>query len=249
MKTIVVVPTYNEAENVPPLCEALLALPVGDLSVLIVDDNSPDGTGEVAEELAAANPGKLHVLHRPGKQGLGRAYVAGFRRALEMGADAIVQMDADFSHQPSDVPRLLEPLGEYDLVIGSRYVSEGELDERWGWHRELLSAWANRVYVRAILGMAIKDATGGFRAWTRAALKGIDMNMVKSNGYIFQVEMAYIAEKLGYRILEVPIFFAERRAGRSKMDLGVQLEAALRVWQIWWRHRHLAPTDRLMSNR
>jgi len=244
MKPIVVVPTYNEAENISPLVEALLALGVEGLEVLIVDDASPDGTGQVAEGLARRYPGRVHVLHRTGPRGLGRAYRAGFRWALDRGADYIIQMDADFSHHPRYIPQFLEKIQEYDVVVGSRYVEGGRLDERWGLGRYLLSWWANSAYARPILGLKVKDATAGFKCWRREVLEAIDLETIRSNGYVFQVEMAYVTQKLGFRVLEIPIYFEDRRIGRSKMSIPVKIEAALRVWQVWWRHRHLSPRGR-----
>jgi dolichol-phosphate mannosyltransferase len=236
-KLMVVIPTYNEAENLPTMVGELLALDVPGLEVLVVDDNSPDGTGKVADDLAHRYPERVHVRHRAGKLGLGTAYVAGFRYALDRGADLIVQMDADFSHSPAYILKFLEVIDDYDVVVGSRYVSGGQLDERWGWWRYFLSWWANSVYTRLILGLRIKDATAGFKCWRRATLEGIGLERIRSNGYVFQVEMAYLTEKLGYRFLEVPIYFEDRRIGRSKMTVPVKLEAALRTWQIRWRHR------------
>ncbi len=244
MKTIVVIPTYNEADNIRPLVEALWALPVDDLSVLIVDDNSPDGTADIAEELARLHPGRIEVLRRPGKMGLGTAYKDGFRRALEQGAEAVVQMDADFSHSPSYIPQMLDRLSEYDVVVGSRYVPGGRLDERWSVWRYLLSWWANAVYTRLILRTRTRDTTAGFKAWRRETLLGIDLSRIRSNGYDFQVEMAYVTERLGYRVLEIPIYFEDRRIGRSKMSMPVKIESALRVWDILWRHRRLRPAMR-----
>ncbi|HID89942.1 MAG TPA: polyprenol monophosphomannose synthase [Anaerolineae bacterium] len=238
MRVTVVIPTYNEVENVEPMAEALWGLGLPDLDILIVDDASPDGTGEVADRLAAGNPGRLFVLHRTGLRGLGRAYIDGFRWALAHGADVVVQMDCDFSHDPNDVPRLIEHIPEYDVVVGSRYTPGGRTEERWGIGRKILSWWAN-VYARMILGCRVRDITAGFKAWGREALERIDLESIRSQGYVFQVEMAYVSERLGYRILEVPIYFRDRRAGRSKMTLPVQIEAALRVWEVRWRHRHL----------
>ena len=240
-RVMVVIPTYNEAENVRPLTRALFDLALADLHVLIVDDASPDGTGAVADQLQAEYPGRLHVIHRPDKLGLGTAYVTGFRYALDHGAQYIVQMDADFSHSPAYVPQLLRPLDCYDVVVGSRYVRGGRLDERWSWWRHLLSWWANAVYTRLILGIHVRDATAGFKAWRRATLEGIDLSRIRSSGYVFQVEMAYVTEKLGYRALEVPIYFEDRRIGRSKMSVPVKLEAAWRVWELRRRHRCLSP--------
>lgn len=240
MKATVVIPTYNEAQNLVPMAEALWGLGLPDLDLLIVDDNSPDGTGQMADQLAREHPDRLYVLHRSGPRGLGRAYVDGFRWALAHGAAAVVQMDCDFSHSPADVPRLLAHLPEHDLVIGSRYIPGGRTAQDWGLARRLLSRWAN-FYARLILGSRIWDITGGFRAWRRETLEEMGLERVRSQGYVFQVETAYICERMGYRILEVPICFEERHRGRSKMSLRVQAEAALRVWQVRWRNRSLRP--------
>lgn len=247
MNTVVVVPTYNEAGNVGPMTQALLGLSVPALDVLIVDDGSPDGTGRIADELAARHSGRLHVLHRAGPRGLGRAYIDGFRWALGYGADLVVQMDCDFSHSPSYIPRFLEHIGDCDVVVGSRYVRGGQTDEQWGWGRWLLSWWANSVYTRLILGCRVKDVTAGFKCWRRETLQGLDLSRIRSQGYVFQVEMAYVTERLGYRVLEIPICFEDRRVGRSKMTMPVKLEAALRVLEVRWHHRHLGPGDRLSA--
>ena len=246
MKLTVVIPTYNEAENVGPMTAALFELNVPTLDILIVDDESPDGTGRIADDLAVRHPGRLHVLHRTGPRGLGRAYVDGFRWALEHGADFIVQMDCDFSHSPGYIPQFLEHARDYDVVVGSRYVSGGKTDEQWGWGRWLLSWWANSIYTRLLLGCQVKDATAGFKCWRRETLLGIDLSRIRSQGYVFQVEMAYVAERLGYRALEIPIYFEDRRVGQSKMTMPVKIEAALRVLEVRWRHRHLRPSDRLV---
>lgn len=240
-RVMVVIPTYNEASNLPKMVDALLGLELPRLEILVVDDNSPDGTGQIADALSQEHPSRVHVLHRPGKGGLGTAYVAGFKYALAQGAERIVQMDADFSHSPSYVPVLVERAEEYDVVVGSRYVAGGKLDERWGLGRYFLSWWANSVYVRLILGLKVRDATAGFKCWRREALEAIDLDGVRSNGYVFQVEMAYISEKLGFRILEVPIYFEDRRIGRSKMSMPVKLEAAWRVWALRGRYKDLGP--------
>jgi len=243
MKSIVVVPTYNEATNLPSLAGALLALPLPSLEMLVVDDASPDGTGQLAETLAGAHPGRIHVRHRAGKLGLGTAYLEGFQQAMDLGAEAVVQMDADFSHSPNYLPDFISQLADYDVVVGSRYVPQGKLDQNWGRQRVMLSAWAN-LYARAILGIRVHDATAGFKAWRAGALRGIGLDRICSNGYIFQVEMAYVTERLGYRVLERPIFFEERRVGQSKMTTEVKLEAALRVWEVRMRHHGLTPADR-----
>ncbi len=236
----VIVPTYNEAGNVQPMARALLALDIPNLHLMIVDDASPDGTGALADELARQTAGRLTVLHRVGPRGLGRAYLDGFQYALAHDATTVVHMDCDFSHQPKDVPSLLAALQDVDLVIGSRYVEGGSVDPQWGVQRKLLSAWAN-LYARTILGMHdVHDATGGFRAWKRETLKGIGLQRVRSQGYIFQVEMAYVTWLSGFAIREIPIHFPDRRIGESKMSLKVKLEAALRVWELKWRYRNLA---------
>jgi dolichol-phosphate mannosyltransferase len=236
-KVMVVIPTYNEADNLPAMVGELLALGVPGLEILIVDDNSPDGTGQMADELVAQYPQEIHVIHRPGKLGLGTAYVTGFGYALARGADFVLQMDADFSHSPRYIPDFLQAIAGCDVVVGSRYVAGGRLDERWGWSRYLLSWWANSVYTRLILGIKVKDATAGFKCWKRATLEGIGLDRVRSNGYVFQIEMAYLTEKLGYNVLELPIYFEDRRIGRSKMNVPIKLEAAVRTWQIRYRHR------------
>lgn len=243
MTTIVVIPTYNEADNLSAITAELLQLDVPDLQLLVVDDNSPDGTGQIADELAQQRyPGRMHVIHRTGKLGLGTAYVTGFSKALDLGADYVIQMDADFSHSPKYVLQMVEKIKDYDVVVGSRYVGGGELDERWSWWRWLLSWWANVVWARIILGVRTKDATAGFKCWRRSALQRIGLERITSNGYVFQVEMAYVSEKLNFRILEIPIYFEDRRIGQSKMTVPVKIEAALRVFEIRWRHHNVQPT-------
>lgn len=240
-KTMVVIPTYNEADNLPVIVAELLALGLEGLEILVVDDNSPDGTGEIADQLVSRFPGVIHVLHRKGKLGLGTAYIAGFHYALEQGADYVVQMDADFSHSPGYIPQFLKLIKEYDVVVGSRYVSGGELDEQWGFGRYLLSWFANSIYTRLILGLKVKDSTAGFKCWRRKVLESIGLDDIHAGGYIFQVEMAYVTEKKGFRVKEIPIRFEDRRIGQSKMDMPVKMEAALRVWEIRWRYRNLCP--------
>jgi dolichol-phosphate mannosyltransferase len=247
MQLKVVLPTYNEAENLPRMVEALLALPLPgvQLSILVVDDASPDGTGALADGLAARSGGRVAVLHRAGKEGLGRAYLAGFKVALDAGAEAILQMDCDFSHRPGDIPALLAALPGADMVLGSRFAPGGRVDPDWAWWRKLLSWFANSVYVRLILGTPLRDATGGFRLWRRETLVGMDIaRRIHSNGYVFQVEMAYVAGRLGYTIREVPIEFPDRAAGESKMNVSIQLEAARRVFEVRRRHSGLTPADR-----
>jgi dolichol-phosphate mannosyltransferase len=243
MKTVVVIPTYNEADNLPAITAELIALGVNGLEILIVDDASPDGTGRIADDLAQRYPDTFHIVHRHGKLGLGTAYVQGFKWALEHGADYIIQMDADFSHSPAYIPEFFELINDYDVVVGSRYVRGGQLDERWSLWRWFLSWWANSVWTRFILGVRTRDATAGFKCWRRHALERIDLDCIRSNGYVFQVEMAYVSEKVGLGILETPIYFEDRRIGKSKMTVPVKLEAAVRVFEIRWRHRHVKPVS------
>ncbi len=244
MKTIVVIPTYNEAENLPAITAELFKLDINDFQILIIDDASPDGTGQLAKQYAEQRyPGRLHLIQRPAKLGLGTAYITGFKWALEHGADHIIQMDADFSHSPAYIPEMLEKIGDYDVVVGSRYIRGGELDERWSWWRWFLSWWANTVWTRGILGINTKDATAGFKCWRHSALQQIGLERINSNGYVFQVEMAFVSEKLNFRILEIPIYFEDRRIGRSKMSVPVKVEAALRVFEIRWRHRNVQPVS------
>jgi dolichol-phosphate mannosyltransferase len=232
-KTTVVVPTYNERENLPKLVGLLADLELENLHVLVVDDNSPDGTGKIADELADSGPIPVTVLHRTEKNGLGRAYVAGMTQALDDGADIVVQMDADLSHPTEVVPTMVETLTTTDaaVVLGSRYVPGGALASDWPWHRKALSAWAN-FYVNAILRLKVKDATAGFKAWHAKTLRTIDVASVESNGYAFQVEMNYRTVRHGLKIAEVPIRFEERNDGESKMSLYVQLESALVPWKL-----------------
>lgn len=238
MKITIIVPTYNEAENLPKLVSALFDLPLPDLNLLVVDDNSPDGTGQLAESLAAERPGKIEVIHRSGKLGLGTAYITGFRHAIEHGAQAIGQMDADFSHPIDKICELARLIEKYDMVIGSRYVAGGSLDEQWPLWRKGLSAWGN-FYARTILNMPIRDCTGGFRLWRRETLCAMPLERICSNGYIFQVETAYVAHRLGFTFGETPIYFADRRWGKSKMNFRIQVEAAVRVWQLPVMYRDL----------
>ncbi|MCI0610168.1 MAG: polyprenol monophosphomannose synthase [Anaerolineae bacterium] len=242
MHIAVVIPTYNEAENLPRLISTLFALPL-DLSVLIVDDNSSDGTGYLAEELAAVNAGRVAVIHRPGKLGIASAYVQGFHRVLERGADAAAQMDADFSHDPLALVTMAKCLETCDVVFGSRYALGGSVDAEWPFWRKGLSTWGN-FYARTILRIPVRDVTTGYRLWRSETLRGMPLGSIQSKGYIFQVEMAYLAHCLEYRMRETPIYFSDRHRGKSKMSLQIQLEAAVRVWQIWLTHRHLCHIGR-----
>jgi dolichol-phosphate mannosyltransferase len=224
-----VLPTYNEAENIEAIVAAVLphlAAAAPEHTLLIVDDASPDGTGAIADRLAETHE-PVEVLHRAGKEGLGRAYLAGFDRALGSGAELLMEMDADFSHDPADVPRLIEAAADADLVLGSRYVEGGGVSG-WEWHRRLLSrggCW----YARTILGVPVRDLTGGFKCFRREVLETLDLEEVHADGYGFQIEMTYRTLKAGFRVREVPITFHERRAGASKMDARITAEA---VWKV-----------------
>lgn len=229
--TLVIVPTYNERDNLPPLIELLLNLPVA-VDVLVVDDNSPDGTGQLADDLAGRNP-QVHVLHRNDKNGLGRAYCDGFKWALERGYDFIFEMDADFSHNPADIPTFLKAAASQnaDLVLGTRY-KDGIRVINWPLRRLMLSMAAG-MYVRVITGMQVSDPTGGFKCFRRRALESIDLDAVHSNGYSFQIEMTHKIWRQGMRIAEVPIIFTDRFQGSSKMSRAIVREAFLMVWRLW----------------
>jgi dolichol-phosphate mannosyltransferase len=234
-----VLPTYNEAENIGPLVRA--ALPQLESSglphhVLIVDDNSPDGTGRLADELAAEDD-RVRVLHRPGKQGLGRAYLAGFDVALREGADLIMEMDSDFSHDPADLPRLIAAAegDAADVVLGSRYVPGGGVTQ-WGRLRRFVSRGGS-AYARWLLGVPVRDLTGGFKCFHRSVLEAIDLEEVHADGYGFQIELTYKAIKAGYTVAEVPILFREREVGTSKMTSRIVLEAVWKVPALRWRVR------------
>ena len=242
MQITVVTPTYNEAENLPKLISALLSLPL-DLRVLIVDDNSPDGTGRIADELSEKFPAKVAVMRRPRKMGLRSAYLNGFQKVLNEGADVVVQMDADFSHDPSVLVEMSQSLGSYDAILGSRYIPGGSVDTRWPFWRKGLSAFGN-IYARIILGLQLHDVTTGYRMWRRETLLRMPLERVQSNGYVFQVEMAYLAHCLEFQVGEFPIYFADRRLGKSKMSPDIQVEAALRIWQLWWDYRDLRRAGR-----
>src|SRR4051794_6301372 len=222
-----ILPTYNEAENVGPIVRAARAqLRAGD-RILVVDDNSPDGTGAIADQLAHELPG-VEVLHRPGKQGLGRAYLAGFEHALAGGADLVLEMDADFSHDPADLPRLIATAEEgADLVLGSRYVAGGSVTD-WDPLRKLVSRGGS-WYARRILGVKVRDLTGGFKCFRRSVLEALDLNAVHADGYGFQIELTYRTIKAGFRVVEIPIVFRDRRVGESKMNARIALEA---VWKV-----------------
>jgi dolichol-phosphate mannosyltransferase len=228
----VVLPTYNEAENLEAIAERTLAQLGRDDRILVVDDNSPDGTGGIADRLAGEHP-EIEVLHRPGKGGLGPAYLAGFARALEGGAALIVEMDADFSHDPSDLPRLIAATERADLALGSRYVKGGGVEE-WGLMRRVVSR-VGSAYARLVLGVRVRDLTGGFKCFRREVLERLDLDRVHANGYAFQIELTYRAIQAGFSVEEVPIVFRNRRKGASKMTPDIALEAAWKVPSLRFR--------------
>ena len=228
MKAIVVIPTYNERDNIEMLVRQILSQS-DSLETMVVDDNSPDGTGDIVDRMAADNP-RVHVLHRAGKMGLGSAYREGFREALERGADFVMEMDADFSHDPCMLPLFLESMNHYDVVIGTRYLN-GVSVVNWPIRRLILSYCAN-VYTRLITGLTISDCTGGFKCFRRAVLESIDLDSIKSDGYSFQIEMNYRCVEKGFSVGEIPIIFIDRHAGTSKMSKKIMLEAVLMVWKL-----------------
>ena len=230
-KALVIVPTFNERESVELLTRAVLSA-CGDVDLLFVDDRSPDGTGELLDQIAADEP-RVQVLHRDNKRGLGRAYVAGFQWALERHYEFVFEMDADFSHDPNELPRMLNRIQSADVVLGSRYV-EGIRVINWPLHRLILSRCAG-IYVRWITGMPFSDPTGGYKCYRRAVLEHIDLDRIRSNGYSFQIEMTHTAWLAGFHIEEIPITFEERRSGESKMNAAIVREALWMVWKLWFR--------------
>lgn len=236
MRVAIVIPTYNEAENLPRIVGQLDALALDGLGYVIVDDGSPDGTGQIADGLAVNHPGRFIVLHRPGRQGLGRAYVAGFRAALNAGAQQIVEMDADLSHPAAEVPAMLTKLAEADVVTGSRYARGGSVDPAWSLVRTQTSAWGNRG-IRWITGLRVKDATSGFKAFRRSALETVGVETLRIAGFGFQAEVAFACQKAGLKVVEHPYAFVDRKHGRSKMSLGIVLEAVYRLTLLRLRGR------------
>jgi dolichol-phosphate mannosyltransferase len=226
VRTVICLPTYNERENLEPMVAALRGLDLEDLHVLVIDDKSPDGTGAIADRLAAGDD-RVHVLHRERKEGLGPAYLAGFRRALELGADLVFELDCDFSHDPADVPRLAAAAENADLVLGSRYVRGGGT-RNWGFIRRFVSRGGS-LYAQALLQLALRDLTGGFKCYRRKVLETIDLDGISSLGYAFQIETTYRALRAGFRVVEVPITFSDREVGGSKMSKGIVLEA---IWRV-----------------
>jgi dolichol-phosphate mannosyltransferase len=234
-RAIVCLPTYDERENLEPMVRALGAVLGPDDRVLVIDDSSPDGTGEIADRLAA-ELAWVEVLHRPRKEGLGRAYLDGFRRALADGAELVLELDCDFSHDPADVPRLIAAADAADLVLGSRYVSGGGT-RNWGLVRRAISRWGS-LYAQVLLGLRVRDLTGGFKCYRREVLETIDLRAIRSRGYAFQIETTYRAVRAGFRVLEIPIRFTDREVGGSKMSRAIVLEA---IWKV--------PVLRLASRR
>jgi dolichol-phosphate mannosyltransferase len=226
MRHLICLPTYNEKENLEPMVRALRALDLEDLHVLVIDDNSPDGTGEIGDRLAE-NDDRVHVLHRERKEGLGPAYLTGFRWGLAAGAERIFEMDCDFSHDPKDVPRLVAAAEEADLVLGSRYVPGGGT-RNWGLLRRFISRGGS-LYAQVLLQLGIRDLTGGFKCYRREVLERIDLDAIKSLGYAFQIETTYRAIRAGFRVFEVPITFVDREVGGSKMSRAIVVEA---VWKV-----------------
>ena len=226
--TVICLPTYNEVENLPLMTAAIHAI-VPHVHILVIDDNSPDGTGALADELAAADD-RVFVLHRAAKEGLGRAYIAGFQWALAREYQLIFEMDCDFSHQPKYLPAFIERAAQADLVLGSRYIRGGGT-EGWTWHRRVLSQGGN-TYARAILGLPYRDLTGGFKCFRRAVLEALPLDDIVSNGYVFQIELTWRAVHLGFSVGEVPIVFPDRERGESKMHGGIVFEAMANVWKL-----------------
>ena len=227
MKPLIIIPTYNELDNIQRLIPELMALDPA-IRVLVVDDNSPDGTGKLVDDMAREND-RISVLHRPAKLGLGSAYVAGFKYAVQQDVDCVFEMDADFSHDPAMVPEFIEQIKSCDVVIGSRYIS-GINVVNWPMSRLLLSYFAN-FYTRLVTGMTIRDATSGYKCFRREVLESINLDDVRSDGYAFQIEMNFRCWRKGYRLQEIPIIFVDRRSGTSKLSQGVINEA---VWIVWW---------------
>jgi len=232
MRTLVIIPTYNEKDNIEPIIQRVLDVD-SSIEVLVVDDNSPDGTGAIVDRLISSEP-RIHVLHRSGKQGLGKAYIAGFQKAIEMGRDRVMQMYADFSHNPSYLPEMLKASDKYDVVIGSRYMNGNISVVNWPLSRLMLSYFAN-IYARWVTGLPVFDVTGGFKVIRTDVLRKIDLDKISSNGYAFQIEINYIFNKKGFSITEVPIIFTDREGGVSKMSRRIMLEAVFKIWLYRFR--------------
>lgn len=229
MKTAVVIPTYNERDNIAAMLDSIIALNIPDLSVLVIDDSSPDGTGKIVYEYGK-KVSNVELISRPKKEGLGRAYIAGFQEAIKRGACNIIQMDADFSHDPNDILRFQQKIRNADLVIGSRYLQGGQVTD-WAFSRRLLSKWAN-IYARLVTGVPVTDLTGGFKCWKADLLKTLDLNSIRADGYGFQIEMNSRAFKARAKILEMPIVFIDRKKGKSKISRRIVWEALWLVWRL-----------------
>jgi len=235
-KVVVVLPTYNEARNLPLMAAELWALSIPDLTILVVDDDSPDNTGQVAEDLALQHPGKIEVLRKRRRSGYGRALQSGLGWALAAGAEYIVQMDCDFAHSPSYVLEMLEAVEGADLVIGSRFVAGGRTATNWSIFRYMRSWWVNTVFLRGLLGLRVRDVTTGFKCWRADSLRLIDLDAIRSRSFSIQFELAFIAEKMGFRIIEIPIHSEDRQPGESSITLRHVFEAFYRAWDIRFRH-------------
>jgi dolichol-phosphate mannosyltransferase len=232
VRTLIVIPTYNEVENLRPLVEAIFSITSQNVEVLVVDDGSPDGTGKLADQINREQP-RFHVLHREKKMGLGTAYVNGFKWGLEKGFEALIEMDADFSHNPQYLNQMISLFGQNDVVIGSRYVAGGGT-RNWGLGRKLISRGGS-LYSRIILGAPIRDFTGGFNGWKRSVLEKVDLPSLRSDGYSFQIELKYRAFLQGFKLVEFPIIFEDRKVGKSKMNRRIVFEALGRVWGFRFR--------------
>lgn len=234
---LLVLPTYNEAENLPPLVSRILDLDSEQLRLLIIDDNSPDGTGKVADSLSKQHPGRIDVLHRK-ERGLGSAYIAGFKYALDSKARHVIGMDADLSHSPKHIPEMLEEINDCDIVVGSRYVSGGGVDDAWGFARRAFS-WGAQIYIRLLLGIETEDATGAFRCYSRRALEQLRFDLMELDGYSFLIEIILQAERMGLRIKEIPITFYARNNGKSKVTLRIILDALSRIAMLRFKQPRL----------
>ena len=237
MKTLIIIPTYNESDNIRPIIEAALAVTPEDTHILVVDDGSPDGTGKIVDEMGAKNP-RVSCLHRAKKMGLGTAYVNGMKQGLSQGYEALIEMDADFSHNPQYLPTMLSLLEQNDVVIGSRYVKGGGT-VNWGLGRKILSRGGS-IYARTLLGASIRDFTGGFNGWRAKVLQNVSLDTLRSDGYSFQIELKYRAFLKGFKIKEFPIIFEDRKVGKSKMSKKIVFEALLRVWSFRAARKQLA---------
>ena len=235
MKVVVVIPTYNEAENLEDMAAAIFSLPIPDTSLLIIDDNSPDGTGDIADSIARINGERFKVVHRQKKLGLGPAYIQGFREAIDWGAEVIVEMDADFSHDPKYLTELVEYIQDNDVVVASRYTQGGEADRDWGVSRLMLSTFGN-LYASLMTGVKVKDSTSGFKAFRKHVIESIDFDSFICKGFAFQVEMAYVCQRKGFKIFEIPVKFTDRRKGKSKINYSIIIEALIKIPMMRLKH-------------